>query len=100
MKGGRKSAGSGVLSYLKSADESIVDLVMEELRSVVVDAGPSPHVLVVAVVASELQDASRRRPHEHGEDEIAACEERVVHANFLSSRVTAAAVADEDEDAG
>ncbi len=65
--------------------EREVNLLGEQLAAVVLDAGPSPNVLVTAVVARYLQDAGRGSPHDHAEDEPADSEEGVVDADLLRS---------------
>lgn len=65
----------------------------------VLDAGPTPHVLVLAVVLAELEDTRSHRPHDHAEDEPAHGEKRVVHANLLRPVMTTTAVTDKDTDA-
>ena len=93
-------------AYLKTAHQRIIDLVLEELRAFVLDAGPTPQVLVLAVVLAGLEDTGCDCPHDHAEDEPAHGEKRVVHANLLRPVMTAAAVtdkntnADEKRDAG
>ena len=86
-------------AYLKSAHKSVVDLVLEQLGAVVLHARPSPHVLVLAVIPTVLQDAGSQSPHDHADDEPADGEEGVVHAHLLGPPMSAAAIADEDEDA-
>ncbi|KAL2282892.1 hypothetical protein FJTKL_10267 [Diaporthe vaccinii] len=76
-----------ISSYLKPADERVVDLVGEELRPSVLDARPSPHVLVAA------------DPHDHAHDEPTDGEERVIDSDLLGPPVAATAVSNKDEDA-
>jgi hypothetical protein len=87
------------LSYLEPANERIVDLVGEELRTGVLEAGPAPHVLVVAVVPRVLQDGDGEDPHDHAHDEPANGKERVVNSHFLGPPVAATAVSHKDKDA-
>ena len=61
-------------SHLKSANKSIVNLVIEKLGAMVLHAGPSPHILVVAVVPAKLEHTSSDCPHSHAENEPADCE--------------------------
>lgn len=86
-------------AYLKTAHQRVIDLVLEEVGAVVLDAGPTPHVLVLAVVLAELEDTGSHRPHDHAEDEPAHGEKRVVHAYLLRPVMTTAAVTDKDTDA-
>lgn len=65
----------------------------------VFNAGPTPHVLVLAVVLGELEDTGSHRPHDHAEDKPANSKERVVHANLLRPLMTPTAVTNEDTDA-
>ncbi len=90
--------GEEEVPYLKPANKGIVHLVGKELRSVVLHAGPSPDVLVVAVVPGDLEDAGSHGPHGHADDEPRDGEEGVVDADLLGPVVAASAVANEDED--
>lgn len=65
----------------------------------VLDAGPSPDVLVATVVPSDLEDSGGCCPHDHAENKPADGEESVVDADLLGALVTAAAVPDEDDEA-
>ena len=65
----------------------------------VLDASPSPHVLVVAVALAVLQDAGGHHPHDHAEDEPTDGKQRVVDTDLLGPVVTTAAVSDEDKEA-
>lgn len=87
------------MTYLKPADESIVDLVPVKRGALVLNACPAPHVLVAAVVLAVLQDARGDSPERHAEDEVADSEERVVDADLLGATVAATAVGNEDEHA-
>jgi len=50
---------------LKATNESVVDLVLVDFRTLVVGARPSPHVLVVAVVFAVLEDDGCDYPQKH-----------------------------------
>lgn len=55
---------------LKATDELIVDLLGEDVGPCVVDAGPSPHVLVVAVVLGMLEHDGGDNPEDQARDEL------------------------------
>jgi hypothetical protein len=55
---------------LKAADELVVDLVLEDGLSLVVDARPSPHVLVVAVVPGVLIEGGSDSPENQAYNEL------------------------------
>ena len=86
-------------TYLKAADELIVNLLAEEIRSVVLNASPSPHVLILAVVSRVLKDAGSHGPHDHAEDEPTDGKHGVVNPDLLGPLMTSAAIPDKDDDA-
>lgn len=65
----------------------------------ILNARPTPHVLVLAVVATKLHDTCCQCPQDHAHDEPTDGEKGVVDANLLRPLVATTAVADEDEDA-
>lgn len=72
-------------------------LVFEECRPFVVFAGPAPHVLTVAVVLGDIQDACPNSPHDRTEDEKGNGKRGVVDCNSFSPLVTTAPVAKDDD---
>lgn len=87
------------MTYLKSANQRIIHLVLKQLTPLVVDARPAPHILIIAVVLRALQDAGRDTPHHDAEDEEADSEDGIVHGRFLRSSVAASPVCVEDHQA-
>jgi hypothetical protein len=55
---------------LEAADQAVLDLVGEDDGSGVLDAGPSPHVLVVAVVLGVGENCSCENPENQADDEL------------------------------
>lgn len=85
---------------LEAADESVVDLLGEHLGTGVVDARPSPHVLVASVDLGVLEHTGGNHPHDAAEDEPADGKHGVVSADLLGTLVATTAVGDEDNNAG
>lgn len=85
---------------LQAADQGVVNLLAENIGTSVVDARPTPHVLVLRVVLRVLENASRDHPHDHAEDEPGDGKHGVVSADLFSTLVAAAAVGNEDDKAG
>ena len=79
-------------TYLKAADEVVVDFVLEEGAAPVVVASPAPHVLTVAVGFTGVENGGSHDPHDGAEDEEADCEGGVVDSGFLCPIVTASPV--------
>ena len=65
-------------AYLKTADEGVGDVVLEQLASRVVFAGPAPHVFSLALRFALVQDASANGPHDDAEDEEGDGEDGVI----------------------
>lgn len=82
---------------LQSADQCIVNLLLEELSSFVVNARPAPDVLVAAIVLGSLKDTSCDSPHHAAENEISNSEQSVVNPNLLGSPVSTSPVVPEDQ---
>lgn len=55
---------------LEAADQAVLDLVGEDDGSGVLDAGPSPHVLVVAVALGVGEDGGSEDPENQADDEL------------------------------
>lgn len=65
--------------------------------SLIIHAGPTPDVLVVAVVFGELEDTGSQSPHDCAEDEECHGEESIVYGYFLGAVVAASPVIVEDQ---
>lgn len=55
---------------LETADQAVLDLVREDDGSGILDARPSPHVLVVAVVLGVGEDGGCKDPENQADDEL------------------------------
>lgn len=86
--------------YLKSANQSIVNLVLVHVGALVIDAGPSPHILVVVARPRVLVERSSDGPENHGDNEPADSKHRVVGGDLFRSPMSTAAVREEDDDTG
>ena len=51
------------MTYLQTAEECIVDLVFEQLFSLVVDTSPAPKVFVVPSSLRMFKDCGGNNPH-------------------------------------
>jgi hypothetical protein len=71
-------------TYLKTADKRVGDVVLEEMAPLVVYAGPAPHVFVVVVRFTLVEDCCSDGPHDDAENEEANSEDGVVGSDFLS----------------
>ena len=76
-----------------------MDDVFEEGATLVVVAGPAPHVLFVAVGFAVVEDDGCDDPHDGGEDEETESEGAVVEGDFLSFVMPASEVVPEYEEA-
>jgi hypothetical protein len=83
-------------AYLKTADERIRNVVLEEMASLVVYARPAPHVLVVVLRFALVEDCCSDGPHDDAEDEEANSEDGIVCGDFLGSIVTSLEVCNHD----
>lgn len=77
---------------METTDEGVVDLVLEICSSLIIDAGPTPHILVIRVALGSLENAGCEGPHKDVEDEETNGEECVVDTGFLGTFVTSSPV--------
>lgn len=84
---------------MEAADEFVVDFVLEEIFAGVVDAGPAPHVFVVAVISRGLEDCGADAPHYDCEDEDGDGEDGEVDCCFFGAFVASSPVVEEDDGA-
>lgn len=75
--------------YLKSADEGIVDVLLEEIFPFAILARPAPHVFTVAVPPAFIQYRCANCPHDNAEDEEPDSKDGVVDRGLFGSSVTA-----------
>ena len=87
-----------VSAYLKTADEAVGHVVLEEMSSLVVNTGPAPHVFVVVLRFTLVEDGSTDTPHDDAEYEECNSKDSVVSGNLFGSMVTSSPVGDDDED--
>jgi len=83
---------------LKTADEAVGHVVLEEMSSLVVNTGPAPHVFVVVLRFTLVEDGSTDTPHDDAEYEECNSKDSVVSGNLFGSMVTSSPVGDDDED--
>ena len=75
-------------AYLEAADESVRHIVLEQVSSSVVYAGPAPHVFAGSLGFTLVQDSSADSPHDDAEDEESHGEDGVVGGYLLCSAMT------------
>lgn len=85
-------------AYLKTADEAIGDVILEQMSSFVVYTRPSPHVLVIIGCFALIEDGCTNGPHDDAEDEESDGEDGVVSCDFLCAAVTSFPVGNNDDD--
>lgn len=74
-----------------------MNLLLEELPSLVVFARPAPKILAVAVCFCAMEDAGANGPHHVAEHEETDGEDGIVNCCLLCSLVTSFPVGPEDE---
>jgi len=84
---------------LKTANESIWNIVFKQLLSLVLLATPAPDILTTTVISALVENGCTNTPHDDTEDEESDCECGIVNCNFLSPPVTTFPVLIEDENA-
>lgn len=82
--------------FLETADESIADVVLEELSSFVVFAAPAPDILATAVVPAVVEDGGAYRPHDDAEGEEEDGKDSVVDGRFLGALVPSSPIGVKD----
>jgi hypothetical protein len=88
----------GESAYLKTADKRIGDVFFEQVASLVVYARPAPHVLVVVLGFTLVENRCSNSPHDDAEDEETNSEDSVVGCHLLGSMVTSSCVGDHNND--
>ena len=68
------------------------------MSSLVVNTGPAPHVFVVVLRFTLVEDGSTDTPHDDAEYEECNSKDSVVSGNLFGSMVTSSPVGDDDED--
>lgn len=74
-----------------------MNLLLEELPSLVVFARPAPKILAFAVCLCAVEDAGTKSPHDIAEHEETNGEDGIVDGCLLCSLVTSSPVGPEDE---
>lgn len=74
--------------FLHAANQSISNIVLEELAAFVVFAAPAPNVLSITVISTAVQDRGTDSPHDDAESEEEDGEDSVVDSSFFGAFVT------------
>lgn len=85
-------------AYLQSADQSKMNLFLEERTAFIIVARPAPHVFAIAVCLAGLQNGCSDDPHDRTKNEEAYGKDRVVYSGLLSPPVPTLVVSPEDSD--
>ena len=85
-------------AYLQSANQVVVDLVLEKGLALSTLTRPTPQVFALAAGFGLVQDGGADDPHDCAEDEEADGEHGVVSGSFLSALVAALAISCENTD--
>ena len=88
----------GKSAYLKAADEAIRNIVLEKVSSLVVYAGPTPHVLVVVLRFALVESGCTHSPHDNAENEESDGEDCVVGGYLLCFVVPTSPIGDHYND--
>ena len=86
------------LTNLKTADKAISNVILEKMSSLVVDARPAPHVLVVVLRFTLVEDCCTHGPHDDAEDEESNGEDGVVGGDLFGFPMASSPVGDDDDD--
>jgi hypothetical protein len=86
-----------VAAYLKTADKGIGDIILEEMSSLVIHARPTPHILVVVLRFTLVEESGTYSPHDDTEDEESDGEDSVVSGHLFSSMMSRSKVGADDE---
>ena len=81
---------------LHAADQSISDVVLEELTAFVVFAAPAPNVLTITIVSTAVQDGGTHSPHDDAESKEEDCKDSVVDSSFFGAFVASPPIGVED----
>lgn len=81
---------------LKTADKTVGNVILKEMPSLVIDTGPTPHVLVVVLRFALVEHSGTDGPHDDAEDEESNGKDGVVSSDFLCFPVTSFPVGDDD----
>lgn len=68
------------------------------MSSLIVNAGPTPHIFVVVLRFALVEDSCSYSPHDDAENEEANGEDSIVSSHFLCSTMATSAVSDHDND--
>lgn len=83
-------------TYLKAADESVGDVVLEERPTLVIFAAPSPNILTFSIGPALIQNSSSDTPHDDTEDKEKNSESSIIDGDLFSSVVASSVVTPED----
>ena len=83
---------------MKTADKAISDIILKEVSSRVVDAGPAPHVFVVVPQFALIEDGGSNCPHDDAKYEEGHGKDGVVRGDFLGLVMASSPVGDDHND--
>lgn len=88
--------GADQRPVLQTADQRIVDVLVEQSFAATVFTAPAPHVLSIALFAGLVEDGSADGPHDNAEDKEGDGEDGIIDGGFFGAAVAAAEVGEDD----
>jgi hypothetical protein len=85
-------------TYLKTADECVRDIFLKQVPALVVYTRPTPHVLVVILCFTLVEDCCSHSPHDDAENEESNGEDGIVCGDLFGSMVATSTISDHDND--
>lgn len=85
-------------THLKTTDKTVRNVILEEVSSLVVYTGPTPHVFVVAIRFALVEDGGSNSPHDDAEHEKGNGKDGVIRGDFLCLSMASFPVGDDDDD--
>ena len=82
--------------YLKSAYQSIVNVLLKQILAFAVFARPTPHILAIPALLAFVQYCSTDSPHDYTKREECYREDGIIDSGFLCSLMTTSPVCVED----
>jgi hypothetical protein len=90
--------GTDKAPVLKTADECVRDIVLKQVPALIVYAGPTPHVFVVILCFTLVEDCCSHSPHDDAENEESDGEDGIVSGDLFGSIMATSTISDHDND--
>jgi len=89
-----------MMTYLKTADQIIRNVVLKKCFASVVFATPAPDILSISFGFALTQDGGSHAPHDNAENEEDDGKSGIINSDLLCSAMTTSVVAIENDKAG